>query len=115
MTPPPFDLQLEWHVLSALQALYVRFDSAPLSLFSGDRKLAWARLRAGTAASWEIAACDLLPSVADSVVAEQIARLRELSDRRRLLSVLDVVDCGLRGDTMTANEARELLAEASGG
>jgi hypothetical protein len=83
-----------------------------MAWFTGDRKLTHARLRAGTEAEWERATLDLIPAVPDSDVTAQIARLRELAERRRLLSVTDVVDGGLRGDTMTADEACEILARA---
>ena len=111
----PIDLQLEWHVLAALRAGHVPFESAPLGLFTAERKLTHARLRAGTVAEWEVATFDLLPDVSGADIAQQIERLAELEKRRRLLAAMACAEGGMCGDAMTADEACEILARAING
>jgi len=108
---PVIDLHLEWRVLSYLHASYLSPTDVEIGDFTAERKLTWARIGTGTLTRWELAAFDLLPAVADIAIYDDVRRLRELASRRDVLRVTDMVDGGLRSNSMNTSEACKLLGQ----
>ena len=110
--PPPIDLPAEWSALAAAYAGHLDAAGLDLSLFTAERKITLARVRAGTVAEWEADVFDRCPALSAEDYARQVDWLRELSRRRSLLLAADKL-VGLHVDAMTADEACEILARAA--
>jgi hypothetical protein len=106
------DSQLEWTVLANVYAGYLPIERVSREMFSDERRLTFARMTHGTLCEWEIHAFDLVPVVAASQYQEMLDRLIELNRRRRLVNDMAVVDEGVRHDTLSCDEACNLLAQA---